>query len=65
LKSRLSEYLRRVRPGARITVLDHGRPIARLEPVAPGPRIAHRAAPGTRRAEATRCSLPPTLEAPH
>jgi prevent-host-death family protein len=37
LKSRLSEYLRRVRRGARITVLDRGTPIARLEPVAPGP----------------------------
>jgi len=37
LKSRLSEYLRRVRRGARITVLDRDTPVARLEPVAPGP----------------------------
>lgn len=37
LKSRLSEYLRRVRRGARITVLDRKTPIARLEPVARGP----------------------------
>ncbi|HWC74815.1 MAG TPA: type II toxin-antitoxin system prevent-host-death family antitoxin [Gemmatimonadales bacterium] len=34
LKSRLSEYLRRVRRGETITVLDRETPIARLEPVA-------------------------------
>ncbi|HWP37510.1 MAG TPA: type II toxin-antitoxin system prevent-host-death family antitoxin [Gemmatimonadales bacterium] len=37
LKSRLSEYLRRVRRGHRITVLDRDTPVARLEPVTPGP----------------------------
>jgi prevent-host-death family protein len=37
LKSRLSEYLRRVRRGAHITVLDRDTPVARLEPVALGP----------------------------
>ena len=39
LKSRLREYLRRVRRGARITVLDRGTPVARLEPVALGPAL--------------------------
>lgn len=37
LKSRLSEYLRRVRRGAQIIVLDRETPVARLEPVVPGP----------------------------
>jgi len=37
LKSRLSEYLRRVRGGARITVLDRDTPVAQLEPVSAGP----------------------------
>ena len=36
LKSRLSEYLRRVRRGETITVLDRETPVARLEPVTPG-----------------------------
>jgi len=36
LKSRLSEYLRRVRRGETITVLDRETPVARLEPVAAG-----------------------------
>jgi len=35
LKSRLSEYLRRVRRGAQFTVLDRDTPVARLEPVEP------------------------------
>ena len=33
LKSRLSEYLRRVRRGETITVLDRDTPVARLEPI--------------------------------
>jgi prevent-host-death family protein len=37
LKARLSEYLRRVRRGARITVLDRDTPVARIEPVAAAP----------------------------
>ncbi len=37
LRRRLSAYLRRVRGGARITVLDRDTPVARLEPVPPGP----------------------------
>ena len=36
LKSRLSAYLRRVRRGQTITVLDRDTPIARLEPVGSG-----------------------------
>jgi prevent-host-death family protein len=36
LKSRLSAYLRRVRRGQTITVLDRDTPVARLEPVAGG-----------------------------
>lgn len=35
LKSRLSEYLRRVRRGETVTVLDRDTPIARLTPLAP------------------------------
>jgi len=37
LKSRLSEYVRRVRRGQTITVLDRDTPVARLEPVAGDP----------------------------
>jgi prevent-host-death family protein len=33
LKSRLSEYLRRVRRGQSITVLERDTPVARLEPI--------------------------------
>ena len=33
LKSRLSEYVRRVRRGQTITVLDRDTPVARLEPI--------------------------------
>ena len=32
LKARLSEYLRRLRPGEEITVTSHGKPVARLLP---------------------------------
>ena len=35
LKSRLSEFLRRVANGERITVTDRGRPIAVIEPAEP------------------------------
>jgi len=37
LKSRLSEYLRRVRRGETLIVLDRDTPIARLTPLIPGP----------------------------
>jgi prevent-host-death family protein len=33
LKSRLSEYLRRVRQGDTVIITDHGRPIGQLSPV--------------------------------
>ena len=42
LKSRLSEYLRRVRRGETITVLDRDTPIARLEPLPGGSRLVVR-----------------------
>lgn len=51
LKARLSEYLRRVRRGQRITVLDRDTPVARLEPVThgPGPLVVRQPAPGAPR----------------
>lgn len=51
LKARLSEYLRRVRRGHRITVLDRDTPVACLEPVAPGPEllVVRRPVPGAPR----------------
>ena len=33
LKSRLSEYLRRVRAGEMVIITDHGRPVGRIVPV--------------------------------
>ena len=43
LKSRLSEYLRKVRAGTTLTVLDRDLPVARIVPVEePGGRIAVR-----------------------
>jgi prevent-host-death family protein len=62
LKSRLSEYLRRVRRGETITVLDRETPIARLEPVA-GDRsrlVVREPAVGAPRLRNLR--LPPTLK---
>ncbi len=35
LKSRLSAFLRRVEAGNTIVITDHGRPIARIVPIAP------------------------------
>lgn len=35
LKSRLSEFLRRVQAGEHIVVTDRGRPVARVEPIEP------------------------------
>lgn len=43
LKARLSEYLRKLRPGDEITVTSHGKPVARL--------LAPRARPRQRSAE--------------
>jgi prevent-host-death family protein len=61
LKSRLSEYLRRVRRGETVTVLDRDTPIARLTPLAPGPAAltVRRPAPGAPRPGAV--PLPPPL----
>ena len=36
LKASLSQYLARVQAGETVIVTDHGRPVARLEPVAGG-----------------------------
>lgn len=38
LKNRLSEHLRAVERGSEVVVLDRDRPIARIVPVAEGPR---------------------------
>jgi len=46
LRRRLSEYLRRVRRGEAVTVLDRDTPIARLTPLAPGGISVRRPAPG-------------------
>jgi prevent-host-death family protein len=61
LKSRLSEYLRRVRRGQSITVLDRDTPVARLEPVgADASRLVVREpAPGSPRPRDVR--VPPAL----
>ena len=37
LKAHLSKYLRMVRRGGEVQILDHGRPIARLTGIAPTP----------------------------
>ena len=48
LKSRLSEYLRAVRRGDTITVLDRETPIAEIVPIREGPALRLRKpAPGT------------------
>lgn len=39
LKDHLSEHLRAVEQGAEIEVTDRARPIARISPISPGPRI--------------------------
>jgi len=62
LKSRLSEYLRRVRRGQSLTVVDRDTPVARLEPVGnTGSGVIIRPpAPGAPRPGAVR--LPPPLK---
>lgn len=62
LKSRLSEYLRRVRRGQRITILDRDTPVARLEPVTqdPAPLVVRRPANGAPKPGDVR--LPPPLK---
>jgi len=44
LKARLSEYLRAVRKGRTLTVLDRGTPVARIVPCAPEAVEVRRAA---------------------
>ena len=48
LKSRLSEYLRRVRRGHTLTVLDRETPVARIVPIeaGPGSLVVRQPAPG-------------------
>jgi len=61
LKSRLSAYLRRVRRGETVTVLDRDTPIARLTPLVPGSgalTVRH-PAPGAPKPGAV--ALPPPL----
>ena len=40
LKARLSEYLDKVKNGAEVFITDHGRPVARLVPLAKGKKGA-------------------------
>lgn len=55
LKARLSEYLARVRGGSDVLVTEHGRPIARIVPVAGGPQeLAELEREGVLRAGATK-----------
>jgi prevent-host-death family protein len=61
LKAKLSEYLRRVRRGHPVTVLDRETPIARIVPYArdPGALSIRRPAPGA--GKPGRVRLPPRL----
>lgn len=70
LKSRLSEYLRRVAAGEEILVTSHGREVARLLPPRPGRRAAmsdaqriaqFRALPWVRAGGSARVALPKPL----
>ena len=62
LKARLSEYLRRVRRGHSVTVLDRETPIARIVPYAPEATMLsiRRPRPGIGKLSALR--LPPRLK---
>ena len=61
LKSRLSEYLRRVRRGHPLTVMDRETPIARIVPYesGPGPLVVRQPAPGA--PDLREIPLPPPL----
>jgi prevent-host-death family protein len=61
LKARLSEYLRRVRRGHAVTVLDRDTPIARIVPYAPeaGGLVIRRPPEGP--GKPSRVRLPPRL----
>jgi prevent-host-death family protein len=62
LKAKLSAYLRRVRRGQSVTVLDRETPIARIVPYRPDTQALtiRRPAPGSRKPSAVR--LPPPLK---
>jgi prevent-host-death family protein len=62
LKAKLSEYLRRVRRGHPVTILDRQTPIARIVPYAPESAglVIRRPAPGVGKLSQVR--LPPPLE---
>ena len=65
LKSRLSEYVRRVRRGQTITVLDRDTPVARLEPVgSDSTRLVVRE-PATGAPRPRDIRLPPPLKTKH
>jgi prevent-host-death family protein len=59
LKSHLSEYLRSVRKGRTLTVLDRDTPIARIIPYAAGPIEIRRA---TRRLRGLKLPPPPAAQ---
>jgi prevent-host-death family protein len=60
LKARLSEYLRRVRRGHTITVLDRETPVARMVPYTEHDALSVREPLGRRRLQ--RVPLPPPLK---
>ena len=60
LKSRLSEYLRAVRDGETVTVLDRDTPVARIVPVQQSELRVRKPAPGSPRPN--RVPLPPPLD---
>jgi prevent-host-death family protein len=65
LKSRLSQYLRRVQRGHALTVMDRETPIARIVPYesGPGPLVIRRPEPGA--PELQKVLLPPPLKVSH
>lgn len=63
LKARLSEYIRAVRRGESIAVLDRETPVARLVPVhEPGRLGVRKPAPGTPRPNEVRLPKPANLD---
>ena len=59
LKSRLSEYLRAVRDGATVTVLDRNTPVAKIIPIQQAGLRIRKPAPGS--PPPKRLTLPPPL----
>lgn len=59
LKSRLSEYLRAVRDGATVTVLDRNTPVAKIIPIQQAGLRIRKPAPGS--LPPKRLALPPPL----